>query len=194
MRVIAGTLRGRRLAQPDGDATRPTSDRVREAMFSTISGLIDLPGARVLDLYAGTGALGVEAASRGAAHVTFVERARPALTALRANAALAAQAGAMTNVQVADADSFAGDPGAQFDLVLADPPYAHPTAAITELLSRLSAGALHDDSLVVVERDARDDAPVIAGWEVIRQRRYGGTVIHYLMPVRNTGGDAEGAR
>ena len=118
MRIIAGKWRGRTLKSPDGKATRPTSDRAREALFSMLaSRLGSFEGLRVCDLFAGTGALGLEALSRGAAHCTFVEQDRAALDALKANVAML---GAYSYVRAQAAERFSGGP---FDLVFADPPY-----------------------------------------------------------------------
>jgi 16S rRNA (guanine966-N2)-methyltransferase len=123
--VIAGDARGRKLSAPHGLATRPTLARVRESMFSRLSVRLDFQGLRVLDLFAGTGSLGIEALSRGAAHVTFVESARPALSALSRNLnalGFAAQARVL-RTDVMRALEALGAAGERFDLVLTDPPY-----------------------------------------------------------------------
>jgi 16S rRNA (guanine966-N2)-methyltransferase len=125
MRVIAGDARGRRLSAPPGLATRPTLARVRESMFSRLSVRLDFDGLRVLDLFAGTGSLGIEALSRGAPHVTFIEAARPALTALRRNLdalGFAARGRVLKSEVLRGLEMLAAE-GAQFDLVLLDPPY-----------------------------------------------------------------------
>jgi 16S rRNA (guanine966-N2)-methyltransferase len=125
MRVIAGDARGRKLSAPRGLATRPTLARVRESMFSRLSVRLDFDGLRVLDLFAGTGSLGIEALSRGAAHVTFVESARAAITALRRNLAalgFAARARVLKSDVLRGLEILAGE-GGSFDLVLLDPPY-----------------------------------------------------------------------
>ena len=176
MRVVAGAARGRRLVAPKGLDVRPTTDRVKEAMFSSLQPL--LPDARVLDLFAGAGGLGIEALSRGAASVTFVERARPALDALRRNLDTVGLPGAeVVGVDVARA--LRGPlPGAPFDLVLADPPYRLPAdeleALLATLVDHLAAGAT-----VVVERDRRDGPP---SWPLRllgdEPRRYGDTALH----------------
>src|SRR5918999_4707697 len=131
MRVIAGRYGGRRLQAPPGAATRPTSDRVREALFSVLGGRVD--GANVLDLFAGSGALGIEALSRGAAEATFVDSAPAAARAVRANLeALGLEA----EVHRADARAFlraARKGGRQYDLVLIDPPYRRAAALAREL-------------------------------------------------------------
>ena len=171
MRVIAGRLGGRRLSAPRGLATRPTSDRVREALFSALG---DVGAARVLDLYAGTGALGIEALSRGAAQATFVESARAALAALRENlAALGIEASARVVAQpVGRAVAALEGP---FDLVFADPPYA----AIAEVPAAFAAlrPALTGEARVVVEHASRDAAPSLAGLVPRPSRAYGDTAV-----------------
>jgi 16S rRNA (guanine(966)-N(2))-methyltransferase RsmD len=171
-RVIAGRYGGRRLQAPPGDATRPTADRVREALFSILGARTE--DARVLDLFAGTGALGLEALSRGARSVTFVERAGPALTALRANlAALGAEA----DVVRADALRWlrsASDRAPQYDLVFLDPPYGRAGALGAELSDILPA-VLAPGAVVVTESDRR--APIELSIPAIDERRYGDTLI-----------------
>jgi 16S rRNA (guanine966-N2)-methyltransferase len=176
VRVIAGAARGRRLRVPPGDRTRPTADRVKEALFSSLQGR--LPGARVLDLYAGAGGLGLEALSRGAAAVTFVESDRRALQALRANVAAVGLEGAeVVALDVRRAltgDGLAGP----FDLVLLDPPYRLADEELAEVLEALTAH-LADSAHVVVERDRRAEVPA---WPVgllgAGARRYGDTTLH----------------
>ena len=173
MRVVAGIARGRRLVAPKGEGTRPTSDYVREAVFNSLASRLDLEGATVLDLFAGTGALGIEALSRGAAHATFVESDRAALAAIRANLdacgfadRAAVRPGDATRVEL---------PGV--DLAFADPPYAFGDAAWHALLGRVDAG------LLVVESDreiASGDA-----WRVLRLKKYGTTVVS-LLAARST--------
>ncbi|APR83532.1 16S rRNA (guanine(966)-N(2))-methyltransferase [Minicystis rosea] len=175
MRVIAGRLGGRRLTAPSGMATRPTSDRVREALFSALG---DVEGVRVLDLFAGTGALGIEAVSRGASRAVFVENARPALTSLRENlSALALEA--ETRVVAAPAAraiaTLASD--GPFDLVFADPPYA-ALAEIPPLVAALvAASALAPDARFVLEHASRDAAPGLARLVARPSRTYGDTSI-----------------
>ncbi len=176
-RIIAGEWAGRRLAVPSG--ARPTTDRVREALFSSLEHR--LPGLlerRVLDVFAGSGALGLEALSRGAAHVTAVERDRSALAVLRRNAA-ALGAGAALTVVAADAWQCA-PVGPAFDLALLDPPYEVPAQRLADLLDRLArTGVLLPGATVVVERPSRDDAvPLPDAWQRDR-RNYGGTAIWY---------------
>lgn len=174
MRVIAGRFGGRRLAAPRGSATRPTADRVREALFSMLG---DVGGASVLDLFAGTGALGIEALSRGAASVVFVERERSALSALSANlAALGLQA---PQAQVRARDALvalreAAEAGETYDLVFLDPPYAQAQRWARELGEALPP-LLAPGARVVVESDRRTALPLRL--PVDRERRYGDTSI-----------------
>jgi 16S rRNA (guanine966-N2)-methyltransferase len=171
VRVIAGRLGGRRLTAPRGLDTRPTSDRVREALFSALG---DVRGARTLDLYAGTGALGVEALSRGAAHATFVESARPALAALRANLTTLAIEGSTRVVALPVARAIAALTG-PFDLIFADPPYA-ALAEVPVALAALRA-AIAPGARLVVEHASRDPAPEIAGFTPRPSRTYGDTAV-----------------
>jgi 16S rRNA (guanine966-N2)-methyltransferase len=182
-RIVAGRARGRRLAVPPGDGTRPTADRVREALFSSLEAEFGaLAGLRVLDLYAGSGALGLEALSRGAAHVLLVEAEHKAVRAITENVATVGLDGAV--VQPARAEQvLAGTPAEPYDLVLADPPYALAGAAVTELLALLVDGWLATDALVVVERPRRAE-PLAwpPGLVAQRERRYGETMLWYGRP------------
>jgi 16S rRNA (guanine966-N2)-methyltransferase len=172
MRVIAGRYRGRRLQAPPGATTRPTSDRVREALFSVLAGRVH--DARVLDLFAGSGALGIEALSRGAAEVTFVDSAAAAIRAVRANLeALHADA----EVRRGDAIRFLGAASAaarQYDLVFLDPPYRLAGRLGSELTAALPA-VLAPGAAVVAESDRR--APLELGLPILDERRYGDTLI-----------------
>jgi 16S rRNA (guanine966-N2)-methyltransferase len=188
MRVIGGSARGRRLVAPPGRDVRPTSDRVREALFSSIAAAV--PGARVLDLFAGSGALAVEALSRGAAHAVLVERSGRAAAVARRNLGVAGVADRAT-VRRIDATAFCRAPtGGPFDVVLADPPYAEPLARIWTLLATLHrAGGVAPGGVVVVERDRRDPdleappPPTLARVLAFERRRtYGDTVLLYLRP------------
>jgi 16S rRNA (guanine966-N2)-methyltransferase len=168
MRIVAGQWRGRRLVAPAGDAVRPTADRVREAWMSVVQPL--LPGARVLDLFAGSGALGLEAVSRGAAHADLVEKAAASLRVIEANVT-ALGAAARVTVHRADAIGFlAGLAAGDYDVAFADPPYDRGlAAAIAELwLAVPFAGVLG------VEHRSFETLP--AGGEA---RRYGGTAITF---------------
>jgi 16S rRNA (guanine966-N2)-methyltransferase len=177
MRVIAGRWGGRRLQAPPGDATRPTSDRVREALFSVLAPRIE--GARVLDLFAGSGALGVEALSRGAAEATFVDSAPGAIRTIRANlAALGGEA----EIRRTDARRFLGAASRaarQYDLVFLDPPYRLAGRLGSELTAALPA-VLAPGAAVVAESDRR--APLELGLPLLDERRYGDTLIRIHGP------------
>jgi len=167
MRVIAGTARGRRLVAPAGPATRPTTERVREATFNALGSLGAVVDAVVLDLFAGSGAMGIEALSRGAAHVTFVDSDRSARDAIEANLAACGMA-ASARVVAAPAERFLADAArmsAAFDLAFVDPPYGFD--AWDGLLVTLPA------ELVVVESGRPVDPA--AGWDLVRTKRYGRT-------------------
>lgn len=174
MRVIAGELGGRRLLAPRGRATRPTSDRVREALFAMLA---DVAGARVLDLFAGSGALGIEALSRDAEQAVFVERDAAALRALRAN--LDALALEPPRASVRASEALAALQSARrrketYDLLFIDPPYSQARDWGPELTTAL-APLLRPAARVVVESDRR--APLQLGLELERERRYGDTTI-----------------
>jgi 16S rRNA (guanine966-N2)-methyltransferase len=161
MRIVAGEFRGRRLKSPTWDGLRPTSDRLRETLFNILADAVN--GARVLDGYAGTGAIGIEALSRGAAHVTFVERDRRAIQLIEAN--LASLAGLKARTAAARRDviirtGFAALDGAPFDVIVLDPPYAPGAAA--EALDA-AAGLLAPGGRLVVEHAARHAAPAADG-------------------------------
>lgn len=173
MRVIAGTYRGRRLFAPRGHATRPTADRVREALFSI---LFDVSGWRVLDLFCGTGAVGIEALSRGAVHATFVERGKAALDLLRRNlGALGIDENEATvlTLPVDRALAHLSREGQRFDLVFADPPYDEAETLLPPILARVSE-LLSDQGKVVLELRSRH-APPTPGPELSLDdvRRYG---------------------
>jgi 16S rRNA (guanine966-N2)-methyltransferase len=163
VRVIAGELRGRRLQAPAGGTTRPTSDRVREATFNALWSRGAIEGATVLDGFAGSGALGIEALSRGADHCLFVERDRPALDALRANLEALGLGPDRATVRAGDVEVVDG----RWDLALLDPPYAYD--GWNGLLSGLAA------DLAVCESRQPIDAP--EPWVLVRQKVYGGTVV-----------------
>ena len=182
-RIIAGTAGGRSLQVPRGGATRPTSDRVREALFSSLEHTLDLDGARVLDLYAGSGALGLEAASRGAASVLLVESAAPAVAACRRTAAALGLPGVQVRA-AAVAAALAGEPGEPFDVALLDPPYDLPEPSLAAVLARLvDGGWLSPDAVVVVERSTRGAEPTWpSGLQRTASRRYGETVLWFAGP------------
>ncbi|KWW99644.1 Ribosomal RNA small subunit methyltransferase D [Carbonactinospora thermoautotrophica] len=180
-RVIAGAARGRRLAVPPGQGTRPTSDRAREGLFSTVEALHGpLRGARVADLYAGSGAVGLEALSRGAAHVLLVEADARAARVIRENVRALGLPGA--EVRVAKVERLVEEaPGEPYDVVFLDPPYALGDEEVRRVLAGLSRhGWLGTDALVVVERATRGgDFAWPDGYETLRSRRYGEGTLWY---------------
>jgi 16S rRNA (guanine(966)-N(2))-methyltransferase RsmD len=171
MRIIAGQYRSRVLAAPAGMATRPTSDRLRETLFNVLAPAI--AGARFLDLYAGSGAVGIEALSRGAAHVTFVERAGPALKVLRANlAGLGIVSG--FSIHASAATSFLSGPrggAVEFDVIFLDPPYdaAEQYEAVMGLLGGEAPGFLSAGAVVIAESRRKDGLEDRYG-ELVRTR------------------------
>jgi 16S rRNA (guanine(966)-N(2))-methyltransferase RsmD len=182
MRIIAGRFRGRPLRAPKGRDTRPTTDRVREALFSLLAARRPLDGARVLDLFAGTGALGLETLSRGAASAVFVEHHAPTLRLARQNAAALGAEAACTFLR-ADAVAFLRrPPGARFDLAFADPPYDLDALPI---LPDLARPHLAPGGLFALEHDARHD---FAGHPaLVLSRPYGRTVISLFTSGRESG-------
>ncbi len=184
-RIIAGAARGRRLEVPD-KGTRPTSDRVREAMFSSLtSQLVEddrvWDEVSVLDLYAGSGALGLEAASRGAREVTLVERSRPAATVIRRNIQACGLAQARVIIGSAADIASRGNLGEPYGLCLADPPYDHSADGLRELLGQLAAhGWLDEGCIVVLERPTSDpQSPLPPDWTLVVRRTYGDTSLWY---------------
>jgi len=168
MRVIAGEFGGRRLVTPEGETTRPTTDKVRQAVFNSLVSMGVLDGASVVDLYAGSGALGIEALSRGAARCVFVERDRNALAALRENVAAL---GLDDRATVVASDVPAWVPAMRnVDIAFIDPPYSFD--AWDSLLGAIHVG------LVVAEADDEVVAP--PGWQTLRARRYGRTRVTLL--------------
>ncbi|MEP6659062.1 MAG: 16S rRNA (guanine(966)-N(2))-methyltransferase RsmD [Acidimicrobiales bacterium] len=167
MRVVAGALKGRRIVAPRGRDTRPTSGQVREAVFNALNSLDVVEAATVLDLFAGSGALGIEALSRGAKRCTFVDQARSAIAAIRTNVETCAVAGQSTIVN-ADALAFV-DHSERYDLVLADPPYGFKDWAA--LLARIDAG------FVVLESD--HPLNLTPSWVAVREKAYGTTVVTF---------------
>lgn len=174
MRIVAGSLGGRRIAVPPGRSTRPTSDRVREAVFAMLG---DLDGERVLDLFAGSGALGLEALSRGAASATFVERDPRAAAVIRRNIydlGLADAQAVVVQAPVAAALRTARERGDAYDLLFADPPYRLAPVLGRELMEALGP-LLASGARVVTESDHR--APLELPITVTHDRRYGDTLI-----------------
>ncbi|MBI5231783.1 MAG: 16S rRNA (guanine(966)-N(2))-methyltransferase RsmD [Coriobacteriales bacterium] len=182
MRIVAGSFRGRRLEAPKGRDTRPTTDRVREALFSTLTSLLGpaLGDASVLDAFAGSGALGLEAISRGARSATFIERDRAALAALRANIESLALS---ERTQVVAGDALASRrierlPGRPFSLLLLDPPYRiDPTAVRGYLTALADLGALDEDAVVTWEHATGERPPWPDGFVPVTTKRYGSTEI-----------------
>jgi 16S rRNA (guanine966-N2)-methyltransferase len=180
-RIIGGAARGRRIKAPAGDRTRPTSDRVREALFSSLdSDLGSLTGLRFLDLYAGSGAVGLEARSRGAGSVTLVEQDRRTVSLIRDNLRTLG----LTQVDVVPgpvARVLAASPAERYDVVFLDPPYPLPTEQVLEDLTALvEQGWLVEGAVVVVERSTRSGEPTWPdGIVSARSRRYGETTLWY---------------
>ena len=181
-RVIAGEAGGRRLAVPDGRDTRPTSDRAREGLFATITSIAGpLDGARVLDLYAGSGAVGLEALSRGAGHVLLVEQGARAVRVIRENIEAIGLPGAVLVADRVERALARGPDGDRYDIVFADPPYALADAAVRRVLDLLAEGGwLAPGALVIVERATRS-GPVSwpDGYTPDRDRRYGEATFWY---------------
>ncbi|MFZ4496922.1 MAG: 16S rRNA (guanine(966)-N(2))-methyltransferase RsmD [Candidatus Nanopelagicales bacterium] len=183
-RIIAGAAKGRRLAVPKKD-TRPTADRVRESLFSAVSAHLLKVGINwtelsALDLYAGTGALGLEALSRGAHRVVLIEKARAAGEVIEANINAVALPGAQ--LLIGDVSAVLERLGAPpFGLVFVDPPYEVDSTAITTVLMSLQANRLlTNGALVIVERPTGDgQTPLPASWEVLQVRRHGDTTLWY---------------
>lgn len=169
MRIVAGEFRGRKLAAPVSASTRPTTDKVREAIFNALVSLDVLDGARVADLYAGSGALGIEALSRGAEHCTFVERDRAALSAIHANIANLGLAG---RTRVVNGNAVTMARGIPVDIAFADPPYDFDDWPA--LLAVVDAG------LLVAEAPRAVDPDPAQGWEQGRTKRYGRTWVTFL--------------
>jgi len=183
-RIIAGEARGLRLDVP-GSGTRPTSDRVRESLFGALESADAIAGARVLDLYAGSGALGLEALSRGGTSADLVERARASASVVRRNVAtvLKAVTGATVRVHESAVHTFLTRATGVYDLVFTDPPYDLDDEAMTADLVALTP-LLSEDAVVVIERARRSTPPDVAaaGLEVFREKRYGDTTIWWAQP------------
>ncbi|GGY86787.1 16S rRNA (guanine(966)-N(2))-methyltransferase RsmD [Streptomyces poonensis] len=182
-RVIAGLAGGRRLAVPPGSGTRPTSDRAREGLFSTWESLLGGPldGERVLDLYAGSGAVGLEALSRGAGHALLVEADARAARTVRENVRTIGLPGAEVRAGKAEQIIQTPAPATPYDIVFLDPPYAVPDDDLREILLTLRTGGwLAADALVTVERSTRGgEFRWPEGFEALRARRYGEGTLWY---------------
>jgi 16S rRNA (guanine966-N2)-methyltransferase len=179
-RIIGGVAGGRRIGVPAGSGTRPTADRVREALFSSLeSEFGSFDGLAVLDLYAGSGAIGLEALSRGAAQAVLVESDRRAAEVIAANIRVVGLPGAKLLTRPVEKVT-ASDAPAVFDLVFADPPYKLETAELQDVLTGLAAqGWLTDDALVVVERGKREPWDWPEGFVALRDRKYGEARLWY---------------
>ncbi|MBE1283685.1 MAG: 16S rRNA (guanine(966)-N(2))-methyltransferase RsmD [Rhodobacteraceae bacterium] len=177
MRIIAGDFRGRALAPVGkGDAgahLRPTTDRVRESLFNVLNHTDVIPGARVLDLFAGTGALGLEALSRGADHATFVDDGRVSLGLIRKNVGIC-RAGESCSIVRRDATRLGANPDAPYDLIFLDPPYGKALGE-KALKQAVAGGWIADEALIVWEENAPMSPP--GGFELHDTRRYGDTSI-----------------
>ena len=180
MRIVGGRLGGRRLKGPPGNVTRPTADRVREALASALEARDAIHGRRVLDLYAGTGALGFEMLSRGASHAVFVENDARVSKALVESAR---ELGVSSEVEVLRADLDKAAARAQvvargpFGLVLADPPYRDMARAVDNLASLVSAGLLADDAVLLLEHPSKGTLELPPPFEVVGNYRYGDTAV-----------------
>ena len=183
MRVIAGAARGIRLTAPSGMKTRPTADRVREALFSILQSRFGVEGAAILDLCAGTGALGIEALSRGAASCCFVEKDRNVVKCIRQNlvATRFEESSSLLEMDVSAALSFLGRRGYRYDLIFFDPPYASPFyEVVAETV--VSQSLLAIDGVFVAESASRNPLPdVLGGLVKIDRRVYGDTAIELFV-------------
>lgn len=182
MRIVAGRFRGRALVAPSGAGTRPTSDRLRESIFNILShGDFPLENARVLDLFAGTGALGLEAISRGARFALFVEEDANARAAIRANIEALGLTGAtkLFRRDAADLGPMPPSAGGPFDLIFADPPYGKDLA-VPALASARAGGWLASGAIAVVETATDDTFETPAGFELVQSRAYGDTTVRLL--------------
>lgn len=181
MRVVAGKARGRRLKVPGGGRLRPTGDRVKEALFSILGSRFGLPAGAVLDLFAGTGSLGIEALSRGATQAVFVEKGRRAASFIRSNLARAGLSASaeILNEGVESALAKLARQGRSFSLLLADPPYDRGTVSpLLKLLGR--AKVLAPSSVVVVEHSVRElPQDRYGGLALVDRRRYGDTCLSF---------------
>jgi 16S rRNA (guanine966-N2)-methyltransferase len=182
MRIISGTSKGRRLSTPKNRSLRPTSDRVKESIFNILRR--EMEGKVILDLFAGTGNLGIEALSRGAERVVFVEKGRQALQLIQRNLVQFGLEG-QSEIIPKDANRAIGilkRRGESFDLILMDPPYEK--GLIQKTLMKLNSHQIyHMDSILVIEHHRREPLPHLGdGWNLIRQRRMGDTVISFLTP------------
>ena len=173
MRIITGSFKGRRLSAPKGELVRPTSDRVREYIFSVLGDKVN--GALVLDLFAGSGAMGLEAKSRGADQVCFVDISRPALDSVRRNCEMI---GFSAQIIKGNAVNVLDGLREAFDLIFCDPPYRYPhMATILQKIQELNR--IKPEGLLVYESSARNEAPRASGWQIVRQKKMGDTQVTF---------------
>lgn len=205
-RIISGAAGGVRLTSVPGDNTRPTTDRVKESLFSKLESYDIIRGARVLDAFGGSGALGCEALSRGAASVTLLDTYPKAVAVIRKNIAAVEKAmgctgsgpsdatGSVAHVQQSQALTYVKSASGPWDLVFVDPPYAVPNEQVSELLEELTS-KLAEGAVIVVERSSRDPEPVWGeGLYCFSTRQHGETVLYYVEPdeVEEQAGDEFG--
>ncbi len=175
MRVTGGIGRGRRLKAPAGSRVRPTSDKVKQALFNILGGKIE--GAAFLDLYAGAGGIGIEALSRGAERVVLVDASRDSLNAARGNIEQTGF-GDRADAVLSKAESYLKKPSGPYDIVFLDPPYAEELLPLLELVG--GAGVLNPDSIVIAEHFKKQASPEKAGkLSLVREARYGDTVLAF---------------
>jgi 16S rRNA (guanine966-N2)-methyltransferase len=184
MRVVAGTARGRKLVAPPGLDVRPTLDRVRQAIFNALDARGAVDGARVVDLFAGTGALGIEALSRGAVHVTFVENNRKSLDCLKENLDSTGFAAKATIVR-SDVNTWSQWRIPEMDLLVVDPPYTYPgweqlLERVLPGLARIKGSDPELRGIAVLETPKPLALP--PSWEIVREQKYGGTVVTFAIP------------
>lgn len=181
MRIIAGEARGRKLFAPAGEDTRPTADRIRESLFNIIGSRIW--DARVLDLFGGTGAMALEALSRGAAHAVIVDSARPAIQAIERNAQGVLKDALDERARILQADyrsAIGSLSGERFDFVFLDPPYRMTEAYADAALRLKRAGALAEGCTLLFERATEQTVPIPEGFSVIDARKYGITTVEFI--------------
>ena len=182
MRIISGVLKGRRLTTPKGQGVRPTSDRVKESIFNILGGEVE--DKIVLDLFAGTGNLGIEALSRGARKALFVENGRQALKLIQRNLAQCGMEG-RSEILAKDVNRAIGilkEKGDLFDLILLDPPYGKGWVGRT-LMKLQSERVYHENSILVIQHDRREPLLDISNrWTLLRERKIGDTVVSFLAP------------
>ncbi|NUN68908.1 MAG: 16S rRNA (guanine(966)-N(2))-methyltransferase RsmD [Bacteroidetes bacterium] len=183
MRVIAGIYKGRKLVTVPDNSVRPATDRVKGAIFNVLQSRINWTQARVLDLYAGSGSVGIEALSRGARNCIFVEKSRTALTFLKKNIETIG-AGSDANVVYGDVDAFIASTRTQYTVVFADPPYA--LEALKDIPDTIFAkGIVADDGYLVIEHPARYEFAKNGLWEVVVEKTYGNTAVSFFQHRRS---------